>query len=142
VCWGASSATASGLTCVVHDGIGRQPDQSRRRYYAAAPVTKAVSVALDRGWRIGDEVVRRHQIRGPRVMDIHHQQHRRRLETFVLQLKADPDLHVPNLPFIGNSFRANIAPARTIPATNINRAAEKTAETGAIQGCCRIVCAR
>jgi hypothetical protein len=57
-------------------GVG---DAAGRRDDPAAPVAEQVAVGGDRHRRVGDAVVGHQDVRHPRIVDVEHEDHRRRL---------------------------------------------------------------
>jgi len=82
-----------GLIVVSDDRIGSQAEAARRRQAAVTPVSKGVMVAGDRNGRLGDEAVGDDEVGGPRMMDIHHKDDRRRLWKAINQFVSGSELH-------------------------------------------------
>jgi hypothetical protein len=81
-----------GQAGVVDERIGAQheaPGGATRRLHQL-PKRSRYAVT---GTRIGEQMVRAHQVGGARIVDAERQDHRRRAGTLVLHLEADTNLH-------------------------------------------------
>jgi hypothetical protein len=86
-----------GLTAVVDDRVGGEPERARGRDDAAAPVAEGVAVRGDGDRGAGDEVIGHDQIGDAREVHVQHQDHRRRLDAVVLELVPEADFHAEPL---------------------------------------------
>ena len=82
-----------GQAGIADHAIGEQADAPRGRDDARTPVAEAIPVHAHRHRGVAVEHVRTVQVRGPAVVHVEVQDHRRRLDALIGQVVADPDLH-------------------------------------------------
>src|ERR1019366_4164206 len=85
------------LTRIVDDRAARDSDPAWGGDDTAAPVAEAIAVGSHGNRRICRDVIGNEKVGRARIVNIQHQQHRRRLRAVVDQLVAYPDLHAASL---------------------------------------------
>ena len=76
---------------IVDDRIGQNLEMAGRREEAIAPIAETIAIAFERDTRARDDIIRLFEIGCARIMHIEHDDHRRRLREFKIEVATNFD---------------------------------------------------